>query len=47
MALGEDNALIADMQSLGAPTPLPPRPFLDLGVRTRFQWELWRNRHEA
>jgi glycine/D-amino acid oxidase-like deaminating enzyme len=47
MALGEDNALTADMQSLGAPTPLPPRPFLDLGVRTRFQWELWRNRHEA
>ncbi|MFU1478758.1 NAD(P)/FAD-dependent oxidoreductase [Roseovarius sp. C7] len=47
MALGEDNPLIADMQSLGAPTPLPPRPFLDLGVRTRFAWELWRNRHEA
>ncbi len=47
MATGRDNPLIADMQSLGEPDPLPPRPFLDLGVRTRFQWELWSNRHEA
>ena len=47
MATGRDNPLIADMQSLGSPSNLPPRPFLDLGVRTRFQWELWANRHEA
>ncbi len=47
MATGRDNPLIADMQSLGAPELLPRRPFLDLGVRTRFQWELWTNRHEA
>lgn len=47
MATGRDNPLIADMQSLGEPEMLPPRPFLDLGVRTRFQWELWTNRHEA
>ena len=47
MASGQDNPLIADMESLGAPSPLPPRPFLDLGVRSRFQLELWRNRHEA
>lgn len=47
MATGRDNHLIADMQSLGEPEMLPPRPFLDLGVRTRFQWELWTNRHEA
>ena len=47
MATGRDNPLIADMQSLGEPEMLPPRPFLDLGVRTRFQWELWANRHEA
>jgi len=47
MATGRDNPLIADMQSLGKPDILPPRPFLDLGVRARFQWELWRNRHEA
>lgn len=47
MATGRENPLIADMQSLGEPEMLPPRPFLDLGVRTRFQWELWTNRHEA
>ncbi|MEM6619223.1 MAG: FAD-binding oxidoreductase [Pseudomonadota bacterium] len=47
LACERDNTLIADMESLGAPSPLPPRPFLDLGVRTRFAWELWSNRHEA
>ncbi|QYX56652.1 FAD-binding oxidoreductase [Roseovarius sp. SCSIO 43702] len=47
MASGEDNPLIADMESLGTPSPLPPRPFLDMGVRARFARELWRNRHEA
>ncbi|WP_085893291.1 NAD(P)/FAD-dependent oxidoreductase [Roseovarius litorisediminis] len=47
MATGLDNPLIADMQSLGQPDLLPPRPFLDMGVRVRFQWELWANRHEA
>ncbi len=47
LATGRDNPLIADMQSLGEPDLLPPRPFLDLGVRARFQWELWTNRHEA
>lgn len=47
LASGVDNPLIADMESLGEPSDLPPRPFLDIGVRTRFQWELFRNRHEA
>ena len=47
LASGVDNPLIADMESLGEPNDLPPRPFLDIGVRTRFQWELFRNRHEA
>lgn len=47
MATGRDNPLIADMQSLGEPELLPPRPFLDIGVRARFQWELFTNRHEA
>ena len=47
MATGRDNPLIDDMFSLGEPSLLPPRPFLDLGVRARFQWELWTNRHEA
>jgi len=47
MACGEDNPLIAHMESLGTPNMLPPRPFLDLGVRARFAWELFTNRHEA
>ena len=47
MATGRENPLMADMESLGEPSPLPPRPFLDIGVRSRFQWELWTNRHEA
>ena len=47
LATGRDNPLIADLVALGEPSPLPPRPFLDLGVRTRLAWELWRNRHEA
>lgn len=47
MATERDNPLIADMLSLGEPDDLPRRPFLDIGVRTRFQWELWSNRHEA
>lgn len=46
MACGEDNPLIADMETLGGPNTLPPRPFLDLGVRSRFAWEHWKNRHE-
>jgi len=47
LATGRENPLIADMQTLGEPSQLPPRPFLDIGVRARFQWELWANRHEA
>ena len=47
MATGRDNPLIDDMLSLGEPEQLPIRPFLDIGVRARFQWELWSNRHEA
>lgn len=47
LACGEDNPLIADMESLGTPNKLPPRPFLDIGVRARFAWELFNNRHEA
>ncbi len=47
MATGRDNPLIADMQSLGEPETLPPRPLLDVGVRARFAWEHWTNRHEA
>lgn len=47
LASETDHPMILDMASLGEPDALPPRPFLDLGVRTRFAWELWRNRDEA
>lgn len=46
LATGRDNPLIADIQGLGAPNRLPPRPFLDLGVALRFAWDCWRNREE-
>jgi len=47
MACGEDNALIADMESLGAPVTLPPRPLVEIGARAKLQFELWKNRKEA
>lgn len=46
MATGQDNALIADMEGLGKPTTLPPRPILDLGVEARLALDLWRARSE-
>jgi glycine/D-amino acid oxidase-like deaminating enzyme len=46
MACDVDNPLIADMESLGTPSPLPPRPFLDVGARARMAWEIWRARAE-
>jgi len=47
MALGMDDPLLGDMISLGQPNAVPPRPFLDIGVRARFAWEIHQNRHEA
>lgn len=47
LATSQDNPLIQDMIDLGTPNRLPPRPFLDIGVKSRFAWELWRNSHEA
>lgn len=46
LATGRDNPLIADMESLGSPNWLPPRPILDIGVRARTAWELWSARDE-
>jgi glycine/D-amino acid oxidase-like deaminating enzyme len=40
LATGRDNPLMADMLGLGQPARLPPRPFLDLGVRAKIKlWE--------
>lgn len=47
LACGRDNPLLADMESLGTPSALPPAPALGLGVRARLAWELWRWRAEA
>ena len=47
LACGRDNPLLADMEALGKPSPLPPAPALGLGVRARLAWELWRWRGEA
>jgi len=47
MACGQDNELIGYMQSLGEPNKVPPRPFLDIGVRSKFAWEIWKARAEA
>lgn len=41
-----DNPLLDDMHALGLPTPLPPRPVLDAGVRARLRWEAWQHRLE-
>jgi glycine/D-amino acid oxidase-like deaminating enzyme len=47
MACGEDNELIGHMESLGRPDRVPPRPLLDISVRSALAWELWKARHEA
>lgn len=47
MATGRDNPLIADMEALGAPSRLPPRPFLDLGVATMMRKLAREQRFEA
>ena len=47
LACGIDNELIGFMHSLGAPDKLPPRPFLDIGVKARLAWELWSSRTEV
>ncbi|NIE78002.1 FAD-binding oxidoreductase [Pantoea sp. Ap-967] len=46
LACGVDNELITDMRELGAPQRLPPRPFLDLGVKAYLAKERWVGRQE-
>ncbi|MEZ2742606.1 NAD(P)/FAD-dependent oxidoreductase [Paenalcaligenes hominis] len=41
-----DNPLLEDIAALGLPTQLPPRPLLDMGVRSRLAWEAWQHRGE-
>lgn len=46
-ALGINNPLIEDIEAVSGPAWIPPRPALDIGVRSRFAFELWRSRAEA
>jgi len=43
-ACGVLNPLIKDMEALGTPTPLPPRPLVEVGARATIGWEVWKNR---
>lgn len=45
-ACGVDNPLIADMEDLGQPERLPPRPFLDIGAWAAVKWWAWQGRAE-
>ncbi|WP_416414221.1 NAD(P)/FAD-dependent oxidoreductase [Pantoea sp. App145] len=45
-ALGEDNPLLSDMSSLGRANYLPPRPLLDIGVKSFLARERWYARSE-
>jgi hypothetical protein len=38
---------LIDGTRLGTPNVVPPRPFLDIGVRVKFAWEIWKARAEA
>ncbi|WP_033568437.1 NAD(P)/FAD-dependent oxidoreductase [Dickeya undicola] len=46
LAIGADNPLIADMQALGRPGYIPPRPLLDIGIRGSILKERWLGRKE-
>ena len=46
-ACGVLNPLIKEMEALGTPTPLPPRPLVEVGARATIGWEVWKNRAEA
>ena len=46
-AMGSESALIADVQALSRPTPLPPQPFLGIGIRATLARYRWSTRAEA
>ena len=47
MATGRDNPLMADMEALGTPSKLPPRPFRDIGIMASFRKFAWDARAEV
>ena len=46
-AMGSESDLITDVQVLSRPEPLPPQPFLGIGIRARAAWYRWSSRAEA
>ena len=46
-AMGSESDLITDVQALSRPKPLPPQPFLGIGIRARVAWYRWSSRAEA
>jgi glycine/D-amino acid oxidase-like deaminating enzyme len=46
LATSRDNPLIADIEGLGTPARLLPRPLLDLHMSVQALWDRWRNHHE-
>lgn len=46
-AMGAESDLIRDVQALSGPKRLPPKPFLDLGIKARLAWYRWKSRKES
>ena len=46
-ALGRDSEALSMLLAQQAPSYLPPRPLLDIGVRSRLAWQRFQGRHEA
>lgn len=47
LATGAENALIDDFIAQGSANLLPPRPFVDVGVKAKLMWEMYQGRQEA
>ncbi|MBT4038895.1 MAG: FAD-binding oxidoreductase [Rhodospirillales bacterium] len=45
-AMGSESDLLDDVQALSNPKPLPPKIFLDLGVRAQLMHYSWKTRTE-
>ncbi len=46
-AMGSESDLIADVEELSETKPLPPQPFLGIGIQARLAWYRWSTRAEA
>ncbi len=46
-AMGSESDLIAEVEALSKTKPLPPQPFLGIGIQARLAWYRWSTRAEA